>query len=118
MNVSGPSIAAVLRNTVKSPNSMIVIHDSLTHKPNTLSVKYGGSANGHNGIKSLISALGGEMGFYRFRIGIGRESGVDAAEYVLRKLSSHDRQFWGENGEGLDLISREMWKVVAQSRGQ
>jgi PTH1 family peptidyl-tRNA hydrolase len=117
MNVSGTSIAAVLRKTVKSPRSMIVIHDSLSHKVESLSVKLGGSANGHNGIKSVISALGGEMGFHRFRIGIGRNLGSDAAEYVLHKLTSHERQFWGKSGEGLDLVVRELSKVAHQPPG-
>lgn len=111
MNVSGPSVATALRSIVRSPGSMIVIQDSLSHKVETISPKFGGSANGHNGIKSIISALGGEMGFHRFRIGIGRDD-TDAATYVLRKLSSHERQFWGEGGKGIDLVIREMKNVV------
>lgn len=116
MNISGPSVAAALRKTVTSPSSMIIIHDSLSHRVETLSVKFGGSANGHNGLKSVISALGGEMGFHRFRVGIGRDQ-TDAADYVLRKLSSHERQCWGDDGEGIDLILREIERVVRRSGG-
>jgi PTH1 family peptidyl-tRNA hydrolase len=109
MNISGPSIAAAFRKTVQSPTSLIIITDSLSHKPETLSVKLGGSANGHNGVKSIISALGGETGFYRFRVGIGRDES-DPADYVMRKLSSHERQFWDD--QGLDLVLSEIEKVT------
>ncbi|KAF9467388.1 peptidyl-tRNA hydrolase [Collybia nuda] len=112
MNISGPSIAAAFRQTRLPPTSLIVISDSLSHKVETLSVKLGGSANGHNGIKSIISALGGEMGFYRFRAGIGRDES-DAATYVMRKLSSHERQFWDDRG--LELILSEIEKIARKS---
>lgn len=88
---------------------MIILTDSLSHKVEVLSVKLGGSANGHNGVKSLISALGGEMDFYRFRLGIGRDES-DAATYVMRQLSSHERRYWTD--EGLDLIVKEIEKVA------
>jgi PTH1 family peptidyl-tRNA hydrolase len=113
MNISGRSVSAVLRQTVRSPGSMVVVHDSLSHKQEKLSYKLGGSANGHNGIKSVISALGGEANFHRLRIGIGHND-VDAAEYVLRKLSQHEREFWGEDGEGVELVLNEVEKVAAK----
>jgi len=114
MNISGPSIVATFRKTVHSPSSLIVLADSLDHNPETLSVKLGGSANGHNGIKSIISALGGEKGFYRFRIGIGR-SESDQALYVMCKLSSHERQFWDD--QGFDLVLAEIERVARKSIG-
>lgn len=113
MNISGRSVSTALRQTVRSPGSMVVIHDSLSHKQEKLSYKLGGSANGHNGIKSVISALGGEANFHRLRIGIGHND-VDAAEYVLRKLSQHEREFWGRDGEGIELVLNEVEKVVAK----
>jgi peptidyl-tRNA hydrolase, PTH1 family len=112
MNISGPSIAAAYRQSVSSPNSMIILADSLSHQVEALSVKLGGSANGHNGVKSIISALGGEMGFYRFRLGIGRDES-DAATYVMRQLSSHERRYWSD--EGLDLILKEIEKVALKA---
>jgi len=116
MNISGPSVSTALRQTVRSSSSMIVIHDSLTHKPEKLSYKLGGSANGHNGIKSVISALGGDANFHRLRAGIGHND-VDAAEYVLRKLSQHERKFWGEDGEGVDLVFDEVERIVGKLTG-
>lgn len=107
MNVNGPCVSAALRYTGVHPSSMIVIHDSLSQKPVTLSPKFGGSANGHNGVRSIISALGGDMNFHRLRVGIGRE-GEDVAAYVLGKLSSHERAFWGVDGQGLGVV----WKAL------
>ena len=110
MNISGQSVVAALRKTVRSPESMIVIQDSLSHKAGTLSVKLGGSANGHNGIKSVMAALGGD-GFHRLRIGIGRDQ-TDPAEYVLQKLSTSERAFWGDGGQGLNIVVREIHKIA------
>ncbi|PPQ98777.1 hypothetical protein CVT24_003335 [Panaeolus cyanescens] len=114
MNISGRPIVAALRQTNASPSSMIVLTDSLSHRVTSLSVKLGGSANGHNGVKSIISALGGDMAFYRFRLGIGRDQ-TDAADYVMQRLSSHERQFW--NDEGVDLVLKEIEKIAKKSAG-
>ena len=111
MNITGPSVAAALRHSVKAPNAMIIIHDSLSHKPKALSPKIGGSANGHNGVRSVISALGGETKFHRFRIGIGRGPG-DAAEYVLAKLPQEEKLYWNGDGIGLDLICNELERIA------
>ncbi|KAL0956654.1 hypothetical protein HGRIS_002786 [Hohenbuehelia grisea] len=117
MNVSGPSIARALRKIVPQsnpPTALILIHDSLSHRPCTLSPRLGGSANGHNGIKSVISALGGQADFYRLRAGIGRGEG-DVANYVLGRLSSYEKQYWGVNGEGIEQALNEIAKIA---RGQ
>lgn len=111
MNISGPSVAKILRKTVQSPQAMIIVHDSLGHKIDVLSSRLGGSANGHNGVKSVISAVG-TQDFHRFRIGIGKND-IDAAEYVLQRLSGHERQFWAPDGPGMELIFRQMAKISA-----
>jgi Peptidyl-tRNA hydrolase len=114
MNISGPPVSVVLRKTARVPSSLIVIHDSLEHKPTVLSQKYGGSANGHNGIRSLISALGTKE-FYRLRLGIGRpESESDVASYVLARLPNFERQFWTSDGPGLDLVWEKIQKIALQ----
>ena len=87
---------------------MGVLADSLSHRVESVSVKLGSSANGHNGIKSIIAARGGEQGFCRLRLRTGSDDS-DAADYVTRELSSHEQRFWGE--EGLDLVLCEIEKV-------
>ena len=109
MNISGPSIAAAFRKTGLPPSSLIVFSDSLSRGIETLHCRLGGSANGHNGLKSIISALGGESGFHQFRVGIGRDE-TDAAVYVMRRLSPHERRFWSD--QGLDLVISEIERVA------
>jgi len=111
MNVSGPSVQKILRKTSHTPQSLVVIHDSLGHKLDVVSRRLGGSANGHNGVKSVISALG-TPDFHRLRIGIGKNNGVDAAEYVLQRLSNHERIFWGAYGQGLDLVLKNIEQIA------
>lgn len=114
MNISGHSVLEALKQSVKTPASMIVIHDSLGHKPETLSYRFGGSANGHNGVKSVIASLR-TMDFHRFRIGIGRDESVDPSEYVLSNLPPKEWHFWGKEGQGMDVVLREIGKVAKQS---
>lgn len=109
MNISGPSIAAACRARRLRPDMLIVVSDSTDHAPCTLKYRFGGSANGHNGIKSVISALGAQD-FHRVRVGVGRHPSMDLADYVLGKLSSHERQFW--SGDGVDLVSAAIEKIA------
>ncbi|KAF8580453.1 peptidyl-tRNA hydrolase [Ramaria rubella] len=107
MNISGSAVAQSLRKHIRpaSPSQLIVVHDSLSHRPLHVSPKAGGSAEGHNGVRSVIQALGGDAKFRRIRVGIGKGSG-DVAAYVLGRLSPEERGFWAV--EGLDLVWREI----------
>ncbi|KAI0373987.1 peptidyl-tRNA hydrolase [Pilatotrama ljubarskyi] len=113
MNISGRPVVQMLRSTAVNPERLIVIHDSLDHKPCTLSPKFGGSANGHNGVRSVIAALGGDQAFHRLRVGIGRDD--QPVNYVLGPLSPQERQFWGPNGSGSDLVWRELTRIIEKS---
>jgi PTH1 family peptidyl-tRNA hydrolase len=106
MNLSGPPVARTLRGLALQPTHLVVLHDSLAHKTLAVSPKDGGSPNGHNGLRSIISALGTQS-FHRIRLGIGKNE-VDAAEYVMEKISPAERAFWGENGPGVE----QAWKAV------
>ena len=112
MNISGHPVSMALRKTSRAPSSLIVLHDSIEHKPTVLSQKFGGSANGHNGVRSLISALG-TKDFFRLRLGIGRPDS-DVADYVLARLPNFERQFWAPDGPGLDLVLEHIQKIALQ----
>jgi len=112
MNVSGRPVLHALRKSAPSPSHMIIIHDSLDHAPLTVSPKLGGSANGHNGVKSVISSVA-SADFHRLRVGIGRESGVDPAQHVLRNLPPNERAFW-HDGQGIDLVLAELEKMAGR----
>ena len=113
MNISGPPVATALKTLSIPPSHMIVVHDSLDHKPLKVSAKFGGSASGHNGVRSIIASLGGTKDFHRLRIGIGRDSS-DPASYVLGRLSSEERDFW-LHGDGVRAVLSAAVKIIATS---
>ncbi|KAL8787875.1 MAG: hypothetical protein Q9195_007568 [Heterodermia aff. obscurata] len=101
MNVSGKAVATAWQAFLKEQSSedrpkakLIILHDELESPLGKVRFKIGGSAKGHNGLKSCISALGG-LEFLRVGIGIGRpesrESG-DVAAYVLRQMKPAELQ--------------------------
>lgn len=114
MNVSGPSIVKCLTQSKAEPSkSLLVIHDSLPTAALKVSPKNGGSANGHNGVKSAIEAVR-TTSFHRLRIGIGAHAG-DAAGYVLGKLSAEELEWWGPEGQGLELVIKEIEAYTAKT---
>jgi peptidyl-tRNA hydrolase, PTH1 family len=100
MNASGRSVAA-LRNFYKVPGDrIVVIHDELDIPFADVRLKFGGGDNGHNGLRSVTSALG-SRDYYRIRIGIGRPPGrMDPADFVLRDFNAAERD------AVLDLVDR------------
>jgi len=91
MNLSGPPLKGLLREFKIKPDNLILIHDDLDLEPGRLRIKQGGGAGGHNGVKSVIEALGTPQ-FIRVKIGIGRPApGLDAADYVLQSVTQDER---------------------------
>jgi PTH1 family peptidyl-tRNA hydrolase len=85
MNVSGKSISAARRFFKAEPESLLVVHDDVDLEPGRLQVRAGGGLAGHNGLRSIASALG-TQDFLRLRIGVGRPGRGDrrpVADYVL-----------------------------------
>lgn len=90
MNASGPPLKGLLREFQLTADALILIHDDLDLEPGRLRIKQGGGDGGHNGIKSVIEALG-TAEFVRLKIGIGRPApGRDPADYVLDPVSGED----------------------------
>ena len=86
MNVTGPPLKGLFREFELTPNKLIVIHDDLDLEPGRLRIKLSGGHGGHNGIKSIIEALGTPE-FIRLKIGIGRPApGQNSADYVLERV--------------------------------
>lgn len=81
MNTSGSIIPFLLKKGIK-PDEILVVHDELEKPFGKIIVKLGGSARGHNGLRSIIGVIGPE--FWRLRFGIGRpERKEDVSNYVL-----------------------------------
>ena len=107
MNETGGP-AKSLADFYKIPlEQIIVAHDELDLPFNALRLKVGGGDNGHNGLKSLTSSLGG-ADYYRIRMGIGRPQGEqDPADFVLKQFAS------GEKKELPEFITRCADAVLA-----
>jgi PTH1 family peptidyl-tRNA hydrolase len=81
MNLSGESVGALARFYKIEPADIVVIYDEMALPLGQIRVRPGGSAAGHNGMKSLIAHLG-TQDFPRVRIGVGAPAG-DAIGHVL-----------------------------------
>ncbi|CAG8538608.1 8516_t:CDS:2, partial [Cetraspora pellucida] len=97
---SGKSVSKVVKELGLSPNDIIVVHDDMQRDLGKISIKNGGSANGHNGIKSVIDALKTNQ-FRRMRIGIGRPpKDIDdrshdvISSYVLARITSKEMEYY------------------------
>ena len=92
MNESGGAVKALASFYKVSADHIVAVHDELDLPFGTLRVKLGGGDNGHNGLRSLRSALG-SGDFYRIRAGIGRPRGHQAvADFVLTNYSALERK--------------------------
>jgi len=92
MNLSGGP-AASLRDYFRVPvERIVVVHDELDIPFGTLRVKRGGGDSGHNGLRSVSSALG-TRDYLRVRFGVGRPPGrQDPADFVLKDFSTVERK--------------------------
>jgi PTH1 family peptidyl-tRNA hydrolase len=79
MNLSGLSVAALIQELGISPEDIIVLYDELALPLGTIRIRERGSANGHNGVKSISGALGTEE-WLRIRIGVGKPALADGRE--------------------------------------
>lgn len=95
MNLSGGPVAA-LRDFFKVPTErIVVVHDELDIPYGTLRLKQGGGDNGHNGLRSITSAIGSKD-YLRVRVGVGRPPGrQDPADYVLKDFAAAERKDLG-----------------------
>ncbi|WP_375492780.1 aminoacyl-tRNA hydrolase [uncultured Jatrophihabitans sp.] len=95
MNDSGGPVVGVARFYKIPVEAITVVHDELDLPYGTLRIKRGGGDGGHNGLRSMTSALSSKE-YARVRFGIGRPPGrQDPADYVLREFGSAERKDLG-----------------------
>jgi PTH1 family peptidyl-tRNA hydrolase len=86
MNVSGPAVSAAARFYGIEPAGILVVHDEIDLELGDVRAKMGGGLAGHNGLRSVRSALG-TAEFPRVRIGVGRPGRGErrpVADWVLQ----------------------------------
>ena len=92
MNESGGPVNAAARFFKVPIERIVAVHDDLDLPFGALRVKRGGGEGGHNGLRSMSSALGSKE-YARVRFGIGRPPGrQDPADFVLREFGSAERK--------------------------
>ena len=90
MNNSGEAVEYLLARFGGGPSNLLIIYDEMALLPGRIRLRASGSDAGHNGIRSIISAVGG-TGFPRLRIGIGAPpAGILARDYVLGKFTGDE----------------------------
>jgi PTH1 family peptidyl-tRNA hydrolase len=85
MNDSGRSVGPAVRFYKVPLDHVLVVHDEVDLKLGRLQVRKGGGLAGHNGLRSVASALGSGA-FLRLRVGVGRPERGDprpVADFVL-----------------------------------
>ncbi|MCT7657328.1 aminoacyl-tRNA hydrolase [Mycobacterium deserti] len=88
MNESGRQVGLLAKFYSIPPADVVVIHDELDIDFGRIRLKSGGGVAGHNGLRSVASALTSND-FQRVRIGIGRPPGrKDGASFVLSTFTS------------------------------
>jgi PTH1 family peptidyl-tRNA hydrolase len=91
MNESGRQVGPLAKFYSVPAEDIVVIHDELDIDFGRIRLKLGGGVAGHNGLRSVASALG-TTDFQRVRIGIGRPPGrKDAAAFVLDNFTAAER---------------------------
>lgn len=92
MNLSGESVAPLMKYFQIPLEDLVVVYDDLDLPAGKIRLRQKGSAGGHNGIKSLISHLGTNE-FNRIRVGIDRpEPGTQVVHYVLGRYRPEEKE--------------------------
>jgi PTH1 family peptidyl-tRNA hydrolase len=122
MNLSGLSVAALVNEfEIAEPSrDIIVLYDELAIPLGTIRIRERGSANGHNGVKSVSGVLGTEE-WIRIRIGVGKPALADGREvkaggkdYLLTPMR---RQELAVLDEVLDRVKNAVEMVLTQGVG-
>ena len=119
MNRSGAAVDRLLADHAGTPQDLLVVVDDVALELGRLRVRERGSHGGHNGLRSIIEALGSEE-FARVRVGIRKgDVAGDLAEYVLDAFPAEDvlvvREAVERAADAVECVLRE-GTVVAMNR--
>ena len=106
MNQSGGPLKAAMRQTDADPaHDLLVICDDVDLPLGRMRLRRSGSAGGHNGLRDIISAFGGNE-FARLRVGIGR--GGETIDHVLSTFRPNEREL-GSLAVAVAADAAERW---------
>lgn len=90
MNLSGESVATVVKYRNATPADLVVVHDDIDLALGRLRIRRGGSCGGHNGVRNIIERLGSQD-FVRVKIGVGKDR-ANVVAHVLGKFDPVSRK--------------------------
>ena len=92
MNHSGAAVREAADFYKIPVENILVVYDDTSLEVGRMRIRRGGSAGGHNGIKSLIEYLGSDK-FPRIKVGVGAKPypNMDLADWVLGNFPKEDR---------------------------
>ena len=93
MNLSGEAVRQAVDFYKIPADHVLVVSDDTALPVGKLRIRKGGSAGGHNGLKSIIQHLGTDQ-FPRLRLGVGEKPhpDYDLADWVLGKFQGEDKK--------------------------
>ncbi|MBN2407324.1 MAG: aminoacyl-tRNA hydrolase [Elusimicrobia bacterium] len=89
MNNSGSAVKCIMSSMDVTTQDILVVCDDFNLSLGKLRLRPGGTAGGHNGLKSIIDTIGTNA-FPRLRIGIGGEDKPDKTRYVLQRFKKNE----------------------------
>ena len=99
MNLSGLAVRELVSRAECEPSDLIVVCDDVALPWSMIRVRERGTAGGHNGLKSVIGAIG-TTEFVRVRLGVRpEEMRSDLKEYVLRQIRRDEEDLAAEDIE-------------------
>jgi len=102
MNESGKVIPFLQKKGIKAEH-ILVVHDELEFPFGKIKIRQGGSARGHNGLRSIIEYCGKE--FARLRFGIGRPPLKEmVSQHVLSNFTESNQELEGAMYQAVDMI--------------
>ena len=120
MNLSGEAVRPLADFYKLSPDRILVISDETALPPGRIRLRTGGSAGGHNGLKSIIQHLGTDA-FPRLRLGVGAppHPDQDMADWVLGSFHGEDLKLIEQASEkAADAIECCVTKGIDQAMNQ
>ena len=90
MNESGRAVGKLMHFCKLDIHDLIIVHDDMDLPLGRIRIRPKGSAGGHNGIKSIIAALGTDQ-FDRIKVGIQHPQKSTVVNYVLGKFNEEQR---------------------------
>ena len=112
MNHSGLAVSRLVKKFKVGLDDLLVVYDDLDLSLGKIRIREGGSAGGHNGIKSIINELGSQD-FPRLRVGIGRprDTDSDVIPYLLGESSPEVKK---AVNQVLPMVNEAIFSIITE----